>query len=184
MFIKVKGGRLCAAARGDTTTHWDDMPGFPALASFKAKQWHDKLKAAAGSLFTYTLSLQQAQALDPTFSGPANSFDIKVNVAADGVTSCDDPSCPTQAWGPKPTTRAEFSAAKHALVHWKRQLAKQAKPRTQSQTKSAPAPMKAPSKPKGQRPMLSLRRGWQRGLHIRRQRRCRDGWRGRQRRCR
>ena len=78
----------------------------------------------------YETTLKALKALDARFDPPAATltFSMGVCVAANdgqtcfGEVSCDDPNCTQQIFGNTATTRAEFSVAKHVLVHEKRKL--------------------------------------------------------------
>ena len=81
----------------------------------------------------YETTLKALKALDARFDPPAATltFSMGVCVAANdgqtcfGEVSCDDPNCTQQIFGNTATTRAEFSVAKHVLVHEKRKLTPQ-----------------------------------------------------------
>ena len=102
-------------------------------ATFTPKAWKDKLAANAGGKFMYETTLKALKALDARFDPPAATltFSMGVCVAANdgqtcfGEVSCDDPNCTQQIFGNTATTRAEFSVAKHVLVHEKRKLTPQ-----------------------------------------------------------
>ena len=108
-----------------------------------AKEWKALLEKNKGSKFKYEVDLKRLQTLDEHFTGPPSggadsTFSITVCVADDGVTSCDDQDCPgMKVFGSKPTTRAEFSTAKHVLVHAKHELNP---PKAKERKLAAPAP--------------------------------------------
>lgn len=94
------------------------MTSFQATVS--AKAWKEKLSAlqnAEINTFEFVATRDQLQQLDAAYDG--DSVTVELRVGPQGELGCADTSCANSEFGTSSNCRAQFHAAKHALVHAK-----------------------------------------------------------------